>query len=351
CNTTSLRVFLLSSATSGSPVLNGNRCPPAREGHCHLLRDGVRRAYLSCTPRPQALRWEVTNANFMAGKDGDPSHAPGGEDELTAATIIQALQGELQGCFAKAQRQLDGTTLKVLHEARATQRIKEVELDLNDQVRQARSCIQALTMKRDNCEVQMNLEEKLSELVHQTGLAHPEREPLCQPIGLTGDIGIPHHTDYYNHADKTRAPVPDGGFARLVQGTMEEPAFLKNKKEDLVTEKPQEVHNNNAYYQASSEPTLLTPPRVAQLVRPDADETQPRGLHAEQDIFEEATSPADEQTGTDNHLLDGNMVEQTGTYFPHQEEESDWNRDSQDEASDLYDNGVERTRKRPRPEK
>ena len=53
----------------------------------------------------------------MAGGNGDLSPNPRKHDELTTGAIIKALQGELHGCFAKAQTQLDETTLQVVHEA------------------------------------------------------------------------------------------------------------------------------------------------------------------------------------------------------------------------------------------
>ena len=124
----------------------------------------------------------------MAGGNGDIRK----DDELMTGAIIQALQGELHACFAKAQAQLDETTLQVVREAvaQATRKIEQVELDLSDQVHQARRCIQELTEKRDSFEVQMArtaavnkqllsrvlfLEEKVSALMHQTG---PERQQL-----------------------------------------------------------------------------------------------------------------------------------------------------------------------------
>ena len=121
----------------------------------------------------------------MAGGNGDIRK----DDELMTGAIIQALQGELHACFAKAQAQLDETTLQVVREAVA-QATQQVELDLSDQVHQARRCIQELTEKRDSFEVQMArtaavnkqllsrvlfLEEKVSALMHQTG---PERQQL-----------------------------------------------------------------------------------------------------------------------------------------------------------------------------
>ena len=105
------------------------------------------------------------------------------------------------GVSLKPKTSFDKTTFQVVHEAvaQATQRIEQVELDLNDQGHQARRCIQELTEKWDNFEAQMArtagvnkqllsrvlfLEEKVSVLVHQTGTLHAPPPPCT--VGVRG---------------------------------------------------------------------------------------------------------------------------------------------------------------------
>ena len=117
--------------------------------------------------------------------------------------------------------------------SQATRRIEQVELDLNDQVHQARRCIQELKEKRDNFEVQMAttaavnkqllfLEEKVSGVSAQTGTLHAPPSPCPVRVRGLARASTAHRvgeslssgdTDFYNSATWTRAPTPDGGAA------------------------------------------------------------------------------------------------------------------------------------------
>ena len=83
---------------------------------------------------------------------------------------------------------------------------------------------------------------------------------------------------------------------------------------------------------AAGGPTPTSTPWTAQLVPPDADETQLRGLHPQVDVFEETASPADEHTGTKDCPQNSGIGEQTEADFFHRQEEVDWGRDSHDET-------------------
>ena len=80
------------------------------------------------------------------------------------------------------------------------------------------------------------------------------------------------------------------------QGDVQETDASHAYHED--TENSREKHDKDTYYQPAGGPTPTSTPWTPQLVPPDADETQLRGLHLHVDVFEETASPADEHTGT-----------------------------------------------------
>ena len=93
------------------------------------------------------------------------------------------------GVSLKPKTSFDETTFQVVREAvaQATQRIEQVELDLNDQGHQARRCIQELTENGVNKQLlsrALFLEEKVSVLVHQTGTLHAPPPPCT--VGVRG---------------------------------------------------------------------------------------------------------------------------------------------------------------------
>ncbi|CAE7407138.1 unnamed protein product, partial [Symbiodinium necroappetens] len=92
-----------------------------------------------------------------------------------------------------------------------------------------------------------------------------------------------------------------------------------------------ETHNNDAYYPTASASAFDAQPQTAQLVPPGGRAPQYRGLHPDQDVFEDA-SPTREKLEPHDYPQD-DSGEPSGTAME-EVEGPDWSRDSQDEADE-----------------
>ncbi|OLP86707.1 DNA repair protein RAD16 [Symbiodinium microadriaticum] len=129
----------------------------------------------------------------MAGGNGDISPSPREDNELATVAIIRVVREAVE----------------------ATRRIEQVELDLNDQVHQARRCIQELKEKRDN------FEEKVSGVSAQTGRSPglPQEETGTNYNLLSADYTInpePASETYYQPRTTSRSQA---NTAKRQQGT------------------------------------------------------------------------------------------------------------------------------------
>ncbi|CAE7889715.1 unnamed protein product [Symbiodinium necroappetens] len=222
---------------------------------------------------------------------------------------------------------------------------------LNDQVHQARRCIQEFTEKRDSFEVQMagtaatgdsptqeegfDVDAGFNELMAWTPPPrsqargkkknkHHGRKHRTQPKpATTEDNSIAQEESQQQSSTVSPTSRTATEYSNYVcpQGDVQETDASHAYHED--TENSREKHDKDTYYQPAGGPTPTSTPWTPQLVPPDADETQLRGLHPHVDVFEETASPADEHTGTKDCPQDSGIGEQTEADFFHQEEEGD----------------------------